>query len=117
MGALDAVLERKLATLSLPLAVVLPGGQRLGPDPAALTLRLRELGPLAHIAAGQIGKVAQDYVEGVRGISGMRKAIDMLGVSESPGLMAAATEFVFEGLHLHQKLNRDREGGRMSYRA
>jgi cyclopropane-fatty-acyl-phospholipid synthase len=64
MGALDAVLERKLATLSLPLAVVLPGGQRFGPEPAALTLRLKELGPLAHLAAGQIGKVAQDYVEG-----------------------------------------------------
>jgi magnesium chelatase subunit I len=60
---------------------------------------------------------AQDYVEGVRGISGMRKAIDMLGVSESPGLMAAATEFVLEGLHLHQKLNKEREGGRLTYRA
>jgi cyclopropane-fatty-acyl-phospholipid synthase len=64
MGVLDTVLERKLATLSLPLAVVLPGGQRFGPDPAALTLHLKELGPLAHVASGQIGKVAQDYVEG-----------------------------------------------------
>jgi magnesium chelatase subunit I len=63
------------------------------------------------------GMAAQDYVEGVRGISGMRKAIDMLGVSESPGLMAAATEFVLEGLHLHQKLNKEREGGRLTYRA
>ena len=26
--------------------------------------------------------------------------------------MAAATELVLEGLHLHQKLNKDREGGR-----
>lgn len=64
MGALDAVLERKLATLSLPLAVVLPGGRRFGPEPAAVTLRLKEFGPLTHIAAGQIGRVAQDYVEG-----------------------------------------------------
>jgi magnesium chelatase subunit I len=63
------------------------------------------------------GMAAQDYVEGVRGISGMRKAIDLLGVSESPGLMAAATEFVLEGLHLHQKLNKEREGGRLTYRA
>lgn len=64
MGALDAVLERKLATLSLPLAVVLPGGRRFGPDPAPVTLHLKELAPLAHVAAGQIGRVAQDYVEG-----------------------------------------------------
>jgi magnesium chelatase subunit I len=60
---------------------------------------------------------AQDYVEGVRGISGMRKAIEPLAVGESPGLMAAATEFVLEGLHLHQKLNKERDGGRLSYRA
>lgn len=60
---------------------------------------------------------AQDYVEGVRGIAGMERAIAALGVGESPGLMAAATEFVLEGLHLHQKLNKEREGGRLSYRA
>jgi cyclopropane-fatty-acyl-phospholipid synthase len=64
MGALDAVLERKLAGLSLPLAVVLPGGQRFGPEQAAVTLRLKELGPLAHLATGQVGKVGEDYVEG-----------------------------------------------------
>ena len=43
--------------------------------------------------------------------------IDELGAFESPGLMAAAAEFVFEGLHLHSKLNRDRQGGRFSYSA
>ena len=32
-------------------------------------------------------------------------------------LARAACELVLEGLHLHQKLNRDREGGRTSYRA
>ena len=31
--------------------------------------------------------------------------------------MAAAIEFVLEGLHLHQKLNKDRDGGRWTYRA
>jgi hypothetical protein len=41
----------------------------------------------------------------------------MLGTFESPGLMAAAIEFVLEGLHLHQKLNKDRDGGRYTYRA
>jgi cyclopropane-fatty-acyl-phospholipid synthase len=79
MGALDAVLERKLATLSLPLAVVLPAGQRFGPAQAALTLHLKELGPLAHVAAGRIGMVAQDYVEGRLDFEG--KLRDMMAIA------------------------------------
>lgn len=70
MGALDAVLERRLAGLSLPLALRWPGGQRIGPDPAAVTLRLQGLGPLAHLAGGQIGRIAEDYVEGRLEIDG-----------------------------------------------
>jgi cyclopropane-fatty-acyl-phospholipid synthase len=85
MGALDAVLERKLATLAPPLAVVLPGGRRFGPAEAEVTIRLRELGPLAHIAAGQVGHVAQDYVEGRLDVEGklrdvMEVAAKMIGV-------------------------------------
>ncbi|MFT3953680.1 MAG: class I SAM-dependent methyltransferase [Piscinibacter sp.] len=70
MGALDAVLERRLAGLSLPLALQWPGGQRIGPAQAAVTLRLQGLGPLAHLAGGQIGRVAEDYVEGRIDIDG-----------------------------------------------
>jgi len=60
---------------------------------------------------------AEEYLEGIRGIPGLREAIGELGAFESPALMAAATEFVLEGLHLHRKLNKDREGGRSTYRA
>jgi len=60
---------------------------------------------------------AEDYLEGVRAIPGLRRAIEVLGMGESPGLMAAATEFILEGLHLHQKLNKECEGGRQTYRA
>jgi cyclopropane-fatty-acyl-phospholipid synthase len=63
MAVIDSLLERKLETLTLPLAVVLPEGRRIGPAVAAVTIRLKQLGPLAHIAAGEVGKVAQDYVE------------------------------------------------------
>ena len=38
--------------------------QRLGPERAAVTLRLQGLGTLAHLATGQIGRVGEDYVEG-----------------------------------------------------
>jgi cyclopropane-fatty-acyl-phospholipid synthase len=64
MGALDAVLERRLAGLSHPLALELPGGQRLGPERAAVTLKLQDLGTLAHLATGRIGRIGEDYVEG-----------------------------------------------------
>jgi magnesium chelatase subunit I len=60
---------------------------------------------------------AEEYLDGIRQIPGLREAVSELGPFESPGLMAAATEFVLEGLHLHQKLNKDREGGRYTYRA
>jgi len=60
---------------------------------------------------------AEEYLEDIRQIPGLRDAVAQLGPFESPGLMAAAIEFVLEGLHLHQKLNKDRDGGRHRYRA
>jgi magnesium chelatase subunit I len=60
---------------------------------------------------------AEDYFEGVQAIPGLRDAVRRLGPYESPGFIAAATELVLEGLHLHQKLNRDSEGARWSFRA
>lgn len=59
---------------------------------------------------------AADYLEGVRGIPGLREAITALGPFESPALVAAATEFILEGCHVHSKLNKDRAGGRYTYR-
>jgi magnesium chelatase subunit I len=60
---------------------------------------------------------SSDYTEPLREVVGLREAIAMLGPFETPGLMAAASEFIFEGLHLHQKLNKDRQGGRFAYHA
>lgn len=58
---------------------------------------------------------SQDYLEGIKAIPGLKEAIRSLGIQESPSLMASATEFVLEGLHLHQKLNKEVEGGRVTY--
>jgi magnesium chelatase subunit I len=58
---------------------------------------------------------SQDYLEGIKEIPGLKEAIRSLGIQESPTLMASATEFVLEGLHLHQKLNKEVEGGRVTY--
>jgi magnesium chelatase subunit I len=60
---------------------------------------------------------SEEYLDGIRQIPGLHEAVEQLGTFESPALMACAIEFALEGLHLHQKLNKDREGGRYTYRA
>src|SRR5712691_10270377 len=58
---------------------------------------------------------ASDYLDALREVPGLRDAVNQLGVAETPGLMATASELIFEGLHLHQKLNKERQGGRFAY--
>ncbi|HZE90272.1 MAG TPA: cyclopropane-fatty-acyl-phospholipid synthase family protein [Rhizobacter sp.] len=93
MNALELALERRITPLTVPLAVLLPGGRRLGSAQAAVTLRLHDLSPLAHIATGQIGRVAQDYVEGKLDFDGSVR--DLMGVAtqllgDEPPLPGAA---------------------------
>jgi cyclopropane-fatty-acyl-phospholipid synthase len=64
MTPLESLLENKLAGLCTPTAVVLPNGNRIGSIDPRVALTLTGLGSLAHIATGQVGRVAQDYVEG-----------------------------------------------------
>jgi cyclopropane-fatty-acyl-phospholipid synthase len=70
MNPIDNLIERKFASLQTSTAVVLPGGRRLGANDADVTLTVRELAPLAHLAAGQVGLLAGDYVEGRLQIDG-----------------------------------------------
>jgi magnesium chelatase subunit I len=58
---------------------------------------------------------SQDYLEGIKEIPGLKEAMRTLGNPESPPLIASATEFILEGLHLHQKLNKEVKGGRATY--
>ena len=86
-------------------------------------LKLDTLKPvIAYFANGWGMKVsdsmpAGEYLEDVRNIVGLSEGISALGVGERPALIASAAEFILEGLHLHQKLNKEREGGRYTYRA
>ncbi len=59
-----------------------------------------------------------EYLEGIRIVPGLSETVRSLGINEGhPAQVAAAAEFILEGLHLHQKLNKEREGGRYTYRA
>ncbi|WP_066330518.1 class I SAM-dependent methyltransferase [Azohydromonas lata] len=80
MPTLEALVERKIAALQPPLAVTLPGGRRLGPLPAAVTLVLQDLRALVHLATGQIGRVAEDYVEHRLDIGGAPRDVMRLAV-------------------------------------
>jgi cyclopropane-fatty-acyl-phospholipid synthase len=60
------------------LAVVLPGGRRIGPPDAPVVLRLHGMAPLLSMATGRIGALATDYVEGRLDIEGpMRRVMDV----------------------------------------
>ncbi|MBI3757448.1 MAG: magnesium chelatase [Deltaproteobacteria bacterium] len=61
---------------------------------------------------------AKEYLEDISNIPGLSETVRALGVNENrPAQVASAAEFILEGLHLHQKLNKEREGGRYTYRA
>ena len=55
--------ESRLAQLPVPLALRLPGGQRLGPPAAKVMLSFRDWSALATLAAGEVGHLAEDIVE------------------------------------------------------
>ncbi|MDP3821506.1 MAG: class I SAM-dependent methyltransferase [Burkholderiales bacterium] len=79
MPSFDGFLQRKLDALTLPMAVVLPGGNRVGANgAAAITLQLGSMTPLAHLASGDVGKVAEDYVEGRLDFAGSVRDLAMI---------------------------------------
>jgi cyclopropane-fatty-acyl-phospholipid synthase len=96
MSAIAGALEQRLGSLSLPLAVVLPGGRRIGKKDAPVTLRLNDLSSLTHLVTGEVGKVGQDYVEGKVDLDGgmrelMAAAAELMpGDPTQPGIAAPA---------------------------
>ena len=56
------------------------------------------------------------YVSMVKSIDGLGRAVAKLETGENPAVIASATEFIFEGLHLNKRLNKDRVGGKVQYR-
>jgi len=77
---------------------------------------------IAYFANGWGVKVSDEMpaagcLEDARNIPGLSEAVKALGVGGRPAVVTSAAEFILEGLHLHQKLNKEREGGRYTYRA
>jgi cyclopropane-fatty-acyl-phospholipid synthase len=63
MHRLVQLVQQRLDTLPMACALVLPDSQRVGSASAPVTLRFSDWGGLAHLRAGLIGRLAQDYVQ------------------------------------------------------
>jgi cyclopropane-fatty-acyl-phospholipid synthase len=84
MDALINRLQAKLEDLPVPVALQLPAGQRLGSNSAAVTLRFSDWSSLATMAAGQIGRMAEDFVENRLTLEGHMRDLIAVGA----GLLA-----------------------------
>lgn len=56
-----------------------------------------------------------EYQEGLDAIAGLRDAAAQLAGGDSPPRLASAIEFVLEGLHLANRLNKTEDDGRVRY--
>ena len=83
MEPLIQKIESQLAALPVPVRLELPGGQKVGADSAPVRLAFTDWSGLATLAAGQIGRVAEAYVE---------KRVEIEGAMRD--LMAAAARLL-----------------------
>jgi len=84
MNAMTQVLssiEARLASLPVPVAVILPSGQRAGPADAQVVLHFQTMSAIASLAAGQIGTLGSAIVEGLVRIDGRMR--DVMAVAAS----------------------------------
>jgi len=68
--------------------------------------------------AAEVGEMvpSAQYAQLAGQVEGLQAAIHKVGADATPAETAAAIEFIFEGLHLNKRLNKDRVGGRTQYR-
>ncbi len=59
--------------------------------------------------------VAAEYLVGLDEIPGLREAAAQLAGGDSPARMASAIEFILEGLHLTNRLNKTRTEAGLRY--
>ena len=60
---------------------------------------------------------SSEYLEGLDQIPGLREAAARLAGGDSPARLASAIEFVLEGLHLANRLNKVESDGGARYAA
>jgi cyclopropane-fatty-acyl-phospholipid synthase len=85
MQSLVAQVQAQLQGLPVAVGLVLPNGQRIDTAGAQLSLRFKHWTSLARMAAGHIGLVAEDYVEGRVELDGSVRELMTMAASVLPG--------------------------------
>ena len=75
MNPFATALENRIATRAPTMAVRLPGGHWLGATNARVRLAMQGWAPLAHLVTGQIGRLAEDHVQGRIELTGSMRDI------------------------------------------
>jgi magnesium chelatase subunit I len=87
---------------------------RVRPDTVRDVVTAFEEGTVAHtgedVTSGELAGLV-DSIASLRA-----PVLELTGGDESPAAIAAAVEFVLEGLHLSKRLNKDASAGRATYR-
>jgi len=85
VNPLLSAVERKLQALPLPVQLVMPDGERVGTQDPRVTFTARDKSALAHLAAGEVGVLGQDYVEGRVDIQGAMRDVMTAAAALLPG--------------------------------
>ncbi|WP_094844521.1 class I SAM-dependent methyltransferase [Bordetella genomosp. 11] len=70
MNPVLSAVERKLESVSIPVQLEMPDGTKVGSPNPKVKFTARSKAALAHLAAGEVGVLGQDYVEGLVDIQG-----------------------------------------------
>lgn len=85
MSSVLSVVETKLASLPLPVEIVLPDGQKVGAPNAEIRLTIRDRSTLMHLASGHVGVLGEDYVSGKFDVEGSMRDLMRLAAAILPG--------------------------------
>ena len=85
LKSLHLPLQSQLGGLSMPLAVQLPQGQTLGPSDAPVKLLLSAWSSLARLKTGQVGALAEEFVEGKLSLEGRMRDVMAIVAGLLPG--------------------------------
>jgi cyclopropane-fatty-acyl-phospholipid synthase len=83
------MIAHRIEGAPVPMAVSVPGGKRIGAPDAAVALRFENWSSMATLAGGQIGKVAEDIVEGRVGFEGNMRDLMSAAAYLLPGTPVA----------------------------
>lgn len=113
--ALEEGRDEQIIEHLLRSAVLTVYRDRVEPDTVRGVLDAFDTDKIVHVGEDV---PSADYVAVADEIPALRQAaVALTGGDESPAAVAAAVEFVLEGLHLSKRLNKDAVGGRAQYRA